>query len=716
MCAIRTYSQVRIACFDAYSKAAISAFVVTIPNESDSVQFETQWGAIDLDLSFLGKEIFIKNEKYLPYSLTVPRNKTIVNVFLIPTVAELSGVVFTDVHRKNTYFNTTVLNIHKISSEKIQALGSNTVKDAIAYEGNIRITRDNALGSSGIEMMGVGGDNVKIMIDGVPIIGRFFNQLDLDQFSVENIEQIEIVKGPMSIIYGSNALAGSINIVSKQGQKNFASIATNYLSEGLYNVSGTTFLKKGKHGLSLSGGRLLFDGWRIDPNQRAFDWIPKEQYNANAVYSYRTNKATIRFKSEWMQAYLNTWGTPMRPYGETAIDLDFLNTRIDNNLTYERNVKKGNIQMIAGNNHFIRSKNTFLKNRVTGERIMVPIPQEQDTQVFNASLLRVVYGQTFRKIETVFGFDGNYETGQGERILNEQQSQFDAALFVSAEKKLWDRLQARGGIRYGYNSAFSAPLLYSLQVKMDMKNNQVIKAAYGRGFRAPSLKELYLNFVDNNHAVVGNADLKAEFSHSLTASYKRYYGKNKWKMSTTVEGFYNDIRNKIDFVYFSATEAEYGNIARFQSVGGEFIQNVSYDQWSLNATYVHLWVSNALEDGQSNFLQTPQLVLQPAWIHEKSKTAVQLFCNYYGKMNRAFLDGSDGIRIGVMQSYTLLDATISRPFFKEKLRATIGIRNILNWMDIQNTLGGGGHGSAGGMIISPGRTFFVNLRYEIFKK
>ncbi|MDB0055035.1 Plug domain-containing protein, partial [Bacteroidia bacterium] len=125
----------------------------------------------------------------------------------------IDEVIVTDIHSKKS-INNTVLNISKISAEKIEELGAVDLRDALAFENNIRMSRDNAIGSSGLTMMGIGGDNVKLLIDGVPVIGRLFNQLDLEQFNLENVKQIEVIKGPMSVIYGSNALAGTINIVT----------------------------------------------------------------------------------------------------------------------------------------------------------------------------------------------------------------------------------------------------------------------------------------------------------------------------------------------------------------------------------------------------------------------------------------------------------------------------------------------------------------------
>ena len=69
---------------------------------------------------------------------------------------------------------------------------------------------------TGIQMMGLGADYTQILIDGQPMIGRVAGVLDLSRVSVGNVERVEVVKGPMSSLYGSEALAGVINIITKK--------------------------------------------------------------------------------------------------------------------------------------------------------------------------------------------------------------------------------------------------------------------------------------------------------------------------------------------------------------------------------------------------------------------------------------------------------------------------------------------------------------------
>ena len=298
----------------------------------------------------------------------------------------IDEVIVTDIHSKKS-INNTVLNISKISAEKIEELGAVDLRDALAFENNIRMSRDNAIGSSGLTMMGIGGDNVKLLIDGVPVIGRLFNQLDLEQFNLENVKQIEVIKGPMSVIYGSNALAGTINIVTNNtNTKPRFNLNTNYETDGQYALTGTASKSFKNHFITLSGGRTMFTGWSANDVDRTFDWIPKEQYTGRVQYSYKHKNATINVRSELLRSNLLDRGAPLLPYKEAAVDQHYTNQRFDNSLSYSNKIGKSSLQMILGNNNFNRIKNKYYRNLVTLEEVLVAGEVEQDTQTFNASV------------------------------------------------------------------------------------------------------------------------------------------------------------------------------------------------------------------------------------------------------------------------------------------------------------------------------------------
>jgi len=634
----------------------------------------------------------------------------------------IDEVIVTDIHSKKS-INNTVLNISKISAEKIEELGAVDLRDALAFENNIRMSRDNAIGSSGLTMMGIGGDNVKLLIDGVPVIGRLFNQLDLEQFNLENVKQIEVIKGPMSVIYGSNALAGTINIVTNNtNTKPRFNLNTNYETDGQYALTGTASKSFKNHFITLSGGRTMFTGWSANDVDRTFDWIPKEQYTGRVQYSYKHKNATINVRSELLRSNLLDRGAPLLPYKEAAVDQHYTNQRFDNSLSYSNKIGKSSLQMILGNNNFNRIKNKYYRNLVTLEEVLVAGEVEQDTQTFNASVFRTIYGFDKAKtkgIETLIGFDGNYEVGTGNRIKNNRQEQLDAALFASAEKQLTSYALVRGGIRYAYNSAFESPILYSLQTKFNLPNSQILKVAYGKGFRAPSLKELYLDFNDSRHEVFGDSILKSETSHSFTASYLKYYSKGKAKMSTTVDGFYNNIENKIELIVTGPIQAKYGNIGKYQSVGGDISQKILYEDFGLNASLNYTGVYNGVEGAKKEFFFSPQVVVNPSYSWKKHNLSANLFFNYFGEVSRVF-SNTDSANVNVQEqdAYSMLDFTINKSFNNKKLRVTLGARNVLGVININaNTTEVGAHTPSTTFIsVSPGRTYFINVRYELFTK
>ena len=100
-----------------------------------------------------------------------------------------------------------------ISANTINNGGFSNLSDVLKFQSNIKLSNDNILGSQ-INIQGISGENIKILIDGVPVIGRLNGNVDISQISLKNIDRIEIVEGPLSVQYGSDALGGTVNILS----------------------------------------------------------------------------------------------------------------------------------------------------------------------------------------------------------------------------------------------------------------------------------------------------------------------------------------------------------------------------------------------------------------------------------------------------------------------------------------------------------------------
>jgi outer membrane receptor for ferrienterochelin and colicins len=128
-----------------------------------------------------------------------------------------------------------------------------------------------------MSMMGLSGQNVKILLDGVPMVGRqgTSNEINVNQIDVNSIERIEIIEGPMSVVYGADALAGVINIITKKAKKEKIAVTARLQEESVGDEYG---FDQGIHNqyLGLSGslknwqfsggiGRIYLTDGRIQP-------------------------------------------------------------------------------------------------------------------------------------------------------------------------------------------------------------------------------------------------------------------------------------------------------------------------------------------------------------------------------------------------------------------------------------------------------------------
>ena len=157
-------------------------------------------------------------------------------IAIVKRFASLNEVVVTGVSRP-TRPQDALANYKVISAATIQSQGAVTLNEVLSNQLNINMSNDGVLGAQ-VRMQGLGGDKVKTLIDGVSLNGREGGNIDMGQINLYNVERVEIVQGPMSIMYGSDALGGVINVIEKQNKKSWQLQATaHYESIGRYNVN-----------------------------------------------------------------------------------------------------------------------------------------------------------------------------------------------------------------------------------------------------------------------------------------------------------------------------------------------------------------------------------------------------------------------------------------------------------------------------------------------
>lgn len=619
----------------------------------------------------------------------------------------------------------SIYKIDVINSKTLKERGVTNLAEALSNETGIRLSIDPSTGTS-IEMQGMGGENVKYLIDGIPIVGRVNGNIDLSQINMENVDHIEIVQGPMSVVYGTSALAGVINIITKQNTQygNIAKANVYADSKNNYNLGFYGSIIKGKHSVSFSANRDMFQGIDIDLNvdstkfpsgkDRYMEFKPKRVFNAGLEYAYRNQFFQLRAKTQYMNLLLKSYNNPSPML--IAYDADYFTMRSTNSLTISNKISDALSYNIIGaytyygrNTDYINSDLVDLSKKKTGS----------STTVFHNGMTRgnFTYAKERSKLSYQFGWDINYDAGQGDKIAD-NATIGDFAAFLSAQYIPLKKLSVQPGLRYIYNTVYEAPLIPSINIHWTILKSLGFRISYAKGFRAPSLKELYLDFKDSNHNLEGNKDLKAEKTDSYNASLAYKFGKGKQLFKIEPSVFFNDGKDAITLIVTDpeSNSATNTNLGGRRTLGG-----------SINASYMH-FIGLSLGAGYSLFGETYDYAGEGSYTPvvyynnysfnfkynwRKHKIIFMANLKYYGLTPSLAVDKNDGSYYQVYtQAYGDVEATISKLLWKDKLTIIAGGKNLLDNYSNKTY----GYKEDPFEYLSPinyGRTFFVKLNLKL---
>jgi outer membrane receptor for ferrienterochelin and colicins len=643
------------------------------------------------------------------------------------------GVVVITAQYGQTAIEDAVQPMRVIDRAKIDAMGAQNLQQLLTNETNIRLSQDPVLGSS-MSLQGLSGENVKILIDGIPLVGRQNGNIDLSQISLANVERVEIVEGPQSVNYGTNALAGVINLITKKRQDHALSIGTDifYESSGQYNALIRSGIQH-RHGIILlNGGRNYFDGWSNEHNvfryekphiadsTRVLQWKPREQYFGTVQFIRNVDRGQFGISSDFFHEKITNRGMPRAPYQETAFD-DYYRTLRSNSMFYSR-IRLNELQKIevqAAYSFYQRTKNTYFKDLTTLEQQIVEDVSLQDTSTFSLYMIRATFFRSGDSLRFSYeaGIDFEHETTTGARILEKFRSIGDYAGFASAQYRPCSWLTLRPGFRWSYNTGYKSQPSPSLNVLFKLPKEFKLRMGYARGFRAPALKELYFYFVDINHNIRGNELLVAEHSNNFSANLAWNHTTEKMKFNFSTGGFYNDVFNLITLALVEGTEYSYINIGRSKTTGVTTSAGVRTQTLQASASFAYTARSNAFAGSNEvpQFSWSPETSGSLVWKEKKTNITTGFFVKYTGRLPQFILSVDNEIQRAYTGAYTTMDISLSRRFMKDKLVLEAGCRNALDVRTVPSTSTSGGTHSdgSGSMMIANGRNYFFRIQYHI---
>jgi outer membrane receptor for ferrienterochelin and colicins len=583
-----------------------------------------------------------------------------------------------------------VYKVKIISKKQIQEKAVTNLTDLLRQELHLNFSFNPAFGA-GIEINGISKENIKILIDGVPLIGRVNGVLNLNQINLNNIERIEIIEGPVSVFYGTDAMGGIINLITNKTQNKTVTgdIAALYETIENKNIYANIGLKDGKSLFKFVAGYTYFNGINTNiHNKRSLNWPKKRQYDKHFKFVQSISNFNLMFSSDYSNELLHTLGEIK--HGK-ATDIDYTTSRFDNSLNLQGKLNKNNyLDFTISYLNYDRFDTWYKFISDTNTATLIKNNPNENRNYFDTFFTKIQFANSNkeRMFNYVIGTEYQIDYGKGNRILDYKQQVKNVSLYASVNYKITHNFEIQPAVRYTKNNVFGDLFSPAFNAKFQFNNQHNIRFAYGNGFRAPSIKELYLDwsptFGPFTYIFLGNKNLKLESSNSYNLYYT--YSENNLYLESSI--CYNEIKDLIglsDMVHF---ERHFINLNKMKSINISVQSKLKYIknlQINLGASYLGRYIEYTDTFNSDTFMFTPSANASISYNY-KSFLKLNLFYKYSGKQKGHFIDdssGSDQLVETTRKDFSNMDFSVSKTFIKQKSTIQIGIKNIFNITDIE---------------------------------
>ncbi len=520
-----------------------------------------------------------------------------------------------------------VVNI--ITQEQLQKSFGKSLSEVLNQQPGIMVNgADNNLGTNPtVFMRGASSGNTLILLDGVPLYDAsgISSEFDLNNFALDNIERIEILKGAQSTLYGSDAVAGVINIISKKGgEKPFNFNAD--LSAGSYgtykgavSVSGTNgngqtyfisynkIISEGFSSAYDSSGKNSFekDGFNQDVFQINYSFKPFKKISARLLAKYNNNRADIdagAFADDKDYTYENN-----NTIAGASVDYKLKNGF----LRFQYNFNRYNRNFLDDSTS-VGGFSKYQNGKYNGTGNYAELYTNLKLGKFVEILAGIDYRNTYSDQLYIYVPDYGFPALP---ISSDSAKATQISPYASLILKTKRGFNTEIGARWNHHSIYGSNLTYSFNPFYLINNQYKIFANFSSGYRVPSLYQLYSEY--------GNKNLKPEISSNYEAGVQYFSD----KINGRVTGFVRDTKDVFYFYFNPATfQSKYINADKQHDYGIETEATINFSDAftaSLNYTYVdgHISTKNGLDKDTSyfNLYKRPKNILNVSLSYQPAK-------------------------------------------------------------------------------------------------
>lgn len=653
----------------------------------------------------------------------------------------------------------SINNVRVITKKDIENLGAVTLNDVLNQYINITVRPSSSSGKTTVSMFGLNANYFKILIDNIPVVneGGVGNNTDLSQINLSDVEQIEIIEGSMGVTHGANAVSGILNIITKKKiNSKFEIIASlqeetvgkeyAFFTEGRHvqalriqhRINDNWFFNVGFNRNDLKGykGEFLGAMHNINDQKRGFKWLPKTQLQTNATLSYFSNNFRMFYKIELLNEDVDFYNNTVQSgYSDAFGTYKYGNDeRYYTNKLYQHLNFSGYMFDFVGFNVSLSYQDQKREQEVF--KYDLTNKKESNNRQFKDQAMEVIYSTgTFSnllnnlKYNVQFGYEvvNNYgfavvdDTSNTTKEVKKAINNYD--FFLTTDLNLSERLSLRPGFRYSIQNKFNNQKAYSLGGRYLFGEGFEIRSAIGKSYRTPDFYELYSQTIFDGHYFVGNEKLNPEQSTSFEASIKKITSfKNNILLSNHLMISRSNVKDRITSALVGFEGAtpkyEYINISAYNNFNVSTTHQFKWNSIDANVGVSLVWFSQHINNmsfsSATNYLFNSSFNANVSYTIPKSETTFSAYYKYIGKATQ-WVAANDAYVLSSINSYSWLDASVRQKFFKNKLEATVGARNILNISDVtQSRINeGSGHSVSAQLMLAYGRSYFFKLVYNL---
>jgi len=604
-----------------------------------------------------------------------------------------------------------------ISGRQLQQYAGKSIEDILSGLTASFAFNENDMGSH-LQMNGLGNSYVLILIDGRRLHGDNGGENDLSLIDPHNIEKIEIVKGASSALYGSDAIAGVINIITKKHREQGVMVenTSRFGSYGDIRQHNGIALNFGKFSSYTNFQLQHSDGWQNTSEEA----LSQTEYHITDSRNKTVNRHTNWQIAEHLTYQLTPkielyadgsiyWKRIYRPCGKhpgvdvKTYDMQYNNASVSVGGKWKLNETDVITLDADWKRHAYKYAYTdttltdgYVNGRFTNYYPYFPgdVDLQSDQRLTHITLkgvFRLPYQQQLSA-----GFDYRYDWLEAPmRVNGGKATDNTQALYVQDEWALLNPLYLTAGLRLTRNEGFGTRLTPKLSAMLKV-NDLRLRATWSQGYKTPTPKELHYQYVRNMNGVLlylGNSDLKAQTSNYFGLSAEYSIG----NLTMTLSGYYNKVDNMIALVTIPASEApgdlivqydprrvrQYQNMEDAKTYGVDFTARYQTKHFTVGGSYSYLDTKAHQYDTEDEVMKEVTIDgmahhkanWYATWNHDFTK-CYHLGIGIYGRMStkRYYQVDGDG------KGYQIWRLSTTHQFGKN-YRLEAGVDNIFNYVD-----------------------------------